>query len=598
MAVKSVIDVEINDASFKKYVSAFKKYEEESKAFFKGVPAEQREELEARTKGWEQRRKAIALETREVAKAATGHRRITADSVSQEHAWRGIARNAKGFAGHITDATRSILRWTSVTGLFSGLLGAGGLFGIERLAQSAGGARRSSLGLGVGAGAQNAFAVNYGRLVDPEGFLGGVNEAMNDVTKRTGLYGAGLTERDLRGKDTTQVADALLPALKRIADQTPEAMMAQVLQARHLDQFVSLQEFERLKNTPAGELGSYHRGYLNDIRALDLSKDQLKAWQDLQVQLHRAGESIEATFIRGLTPLAPQIAHLSDSFTKLIDTLLSNPKVKEWLDSVAVGLGHLADYVGTPAFAANVGEFVTKVGDLAKAIGRAYDWIVSWFPFTAASAGGKPPASEHAPGEPGWGFTPGLGWHNTPLTPPGGSPQTTPAPGFDQGGVTMPDGSSFIPQSFRQLENKEGLPAGLLDAAWSAESGRGRYMHSSAGAMGHFQFMKATADQYHVTNPYDLGQSSRGAAAYFHDLMKEFSGDVAKAVAAYNWGPGNLEKDIRRHGENWRSFLPDETRKYVGKILGSIGQRGQGVHVKIDNNTGGNAAVSASQLSV
>jgi hypothetical protein len=45
--------------------------------------------------------------------------------------------------------------------------------------------------------------------------------------------------------------------------------------------------------------------------------------------------------------------------------------------------------------------------------------------------------------------------------------------------------------------------------------------------------------------------------------MAHYGGDVSKAAAAYNWGPGNLDRDIAAHGDAWQQYLPDETSKYV-----------------------------------
>lgn len=117
------------------------------------------------------------------------------------------------------------------------------------------------------------------------------------------------------------------------------------------------------------------------------------------------------------------------------------------------------------------------------------------------------------------------------------------------------------------LEQREGLPAGVLDRIWAQESGRGRNMVSSAGAMGHFQFMAGTARRFGVQNPFDFGQSAEGAARYMHSLMGRFQGDIAKALAGYNWGEGNVERVVRQFGEGWREHLPQETSNYIARIM-------------------------------
>lgn len=155
------------------------------------------------------------------------------------------------------------------------------------------------------------------------------------------------------------------------------------------------------------------------------------------------------------------------------------------------------------------------------------------------------------------------------------------------GGSSAPLASRSTADLFAALEKKFGLPDGSLDKVWNIESGRGKTMLSPAGAKGHFQFMDATAKQYGVSDPNDLAQSAAGAASYIHDLMARYEGDIRKALAAYNWGQGNLDKDIAAHGGDWEKFLPTETAGYLSKFdgtrLGSGGGGSSGVNFQQQN---------------
>lgn len=302
----------------------------------------------------------------EMGRVSGASRDAATSTQSQAKSWKDMARDARSFAGKIDSATRSLLRWTGLTGLISGILGAGGLFGIDRLASSAGNARKSSLGLGTTPGEQSAFGINYGRVLsDPNGFLSGVNDALHDVTKRHTLYGAGLGEADLAGKDTGQVSAELIPALKRIADQTPAALLGQVLQSRGLDQFITLQDFERLKATPAAEVAGYGRSYQKDAKDLDLNQQQLKAWQDLQVQLSRAGATIEKVFIVGLSKLADPIGHLSEAFVGLVQQVMKSDVIGGWIDKLASGIKWLGDNMGSQGFHDSVMSFLSGAEAMA-----------------------------------------------------------------------------------------------------------------------------------------------------------------------------------------------------------------------------------------
>lgn len=96
---------------------------------------------------------------------------------------------------------------------------------------------------------------------------------------------------------------------------------------------------------------------------------------------------------------------------------------------------------------------------------------------------------------------------------------------------------------------------------------------SSAGATGLWQFMLATGRSYGlevntlVDERRDPLKSSEAAAHYLHDLYSMY-GDWLLAIAAYNCGPGNVQRAIRNSGGKktyWEiyNFLPRETRNYV-----------------------------------
>jgi len=116
-------------------------------------------------------------------------------------------------------------------------------------------------------------------------------------------------------------------------------------------------------------------------------------------------------------------------------------------------------------------------------------------------------------------------------------------------------------ENFKNLEGKYNLPPGMLDKIWKIESGRGKGdMVSPAGATGHFQFMPETAKQYGMNreDTFDINKSSDAAARMFSDLLKKYKGNTDAALAAYNWGSGNLDK----YG---MGKMPEETRNYLKK---------------------------------
>ena len=92
------------------------------------------------------------------------------------------------------------------------------------------------------------------------------------------------------------------------------------------------------------------------------------------------------------------------------------------------------------------------------------------------------------------------------------------------------------------------------------ESGGNASATSGAGAAGLMQLMPATAQALGVTNPYDPAQNVRGGATYLRQLLDRFGGEVPTAVAAYNAGPGAVER--------FGGIPPyTETQTYVARVM-------------------------------
>ena len=91
---------------------------------------------------------------------------------------------------------------------------------------------------------------------------------------------------------------------------------------------------------------------------------------------------------------------------------------------------------------------------------------------------------------------------------------------------------------------------------------------SDKGAIGIAQLMPATAQELGV-NPWDPVASLYAAARLVAHDLASYGGDYAKALAAYNAGPGVVNSAMGQCGTNWRQCIPQETRVYLVKILGS-----------------------------
>jgi len=122
-----------------------------------------------------------------------------------------------------------------------------------------------------------------------------------------------------------------------------------------------------------------------------------------------------------------------------------------------------------------------------------------------------------------------------------------------------------VPSLIDKASATYGIPANLLRAQAGVESGFDNEAESPKGAKGVMQLMPKTAEALGV-DPEDPEQNVDGGARYLSQLHKRF-GRYDRALAAYNWGPSNVQTAIDKHGDNWLEFAPIETQRYVHQIL-------------------------------
>jgi cell wall-associated NlpC family hydrolase len=154
----------------------------------------------------------------------------------------------------------------------------------------------------------------------------------------------------------------------------------------------------------------------------------------------------------------------------------------------------------------------------------------------------------------------------------GGSGRTT------YGGGTSLGEPSPYDDMIKQAATEAGVPPALVKAVAKAESGFDPKSTSGAGAQGLMQLMPGTASGLGVTDPYDPLQSLRGGAKYLRQQLDRFGGNYEKAIAAYNAGPGAVQK--------YGGIPPyAETQAYVPRVMAYFQQFG--------GATGGTGSTSA-----
>lgn len=596
MATRSIIDIEVNDSQFKAFHDLFNEYTEQLENApehwdkINGSIDSTAKNFNKLAGGTATNMELAAMQSSVLSKglkdAVGSQKEFGKETERSSNSMSKLAKYSGDVGKNIVGIGVSLLKLSAL-----GLLGAGaGLFGLAHLSEGVKNDARTSRQLGMSSGQLKAFNVNYSPyLNDPQSVLSKVANMQHDYTGQMWLANAtGRNMSDIQKADPEALAMQAIEKLKDWGETHNKNF--NMLGATGFGQIFSQADTQGIWNTQKSDLIGARQASMRDAGSLGFDAKTAKQWTELSLALDRAKIKIETVLINGLAPLAPNLAKLSGAFADATVKFVSTVLTKENVEKFGTAINKAATYLSSGDFQTTIQKFGESLKDLAATmhilahpLDSSSDALSRWFSSMQDEKVGainlmRPQKTVN--GVPsGWSAT------DNPLL--FNKDQSSPA-------------SSNKANRLADLERKSGLPSGLLDAIWNRESSRGKNAgRSSAGAMGDFQFMPDTARQYGITDRSDFGQSSLGASKMLRDLMRKYKGDLSKASAAYNWGSGNLDKDIQRNGSNWLNHAPRETQGYVQAITNAIIKANQGSKkftITVDNRSGGDVFVSANGL--
>ncbi|MFB9280032.1 lytic transglycosylase domain-containing protein [Cohnella cellulosilytica] len=144
------------------------------------------------------------------------------------------------------------------------------------------------------------------------------------------------------------------------------------------------------------------------------------------------------------------------------------------------------------------------------------------------------------------------------------------------GGALAPAGSS---SDFDDLivaaAEKYGVDPALIKGVIQSESSFNSNAVSGAGAKGLMQLMDDTARGLGVADSFDPAQNIDGGTRFLSYLLRKYDGNVATALAAYNAGPGRVDRLGLKNDQDVEARLhelPSETQGYIRKVLNATVQ--------------------------
>ncbi|MFO4460013.1 lytic transglycosylase domain-containing protein [Klebsiella quasipneumoniae subsp. similipneumoniae] len=625
MVAKSIVDIDVNDDKFVAFMERFREYQSalddlpeawRVAAVGIGESSKQTEKAKGEAKGLGAEFNAVA---EVILTINSGIDRLNAnleDSNKKQDEFNKKAGQGQGFinqakkdakelAGHIKEATASLLSWGGIVGIFTGVLGVGGLFGINRLAATTGAQRFTSLGLGTSIGALDSTAINYQKaLGNPAGTLGAIRDSQMDLSKRWTFQAMGINNPD---QDPAKLLPQMIRNARDIFVQNGSTL--QGAQAHGLTNFFTLDDLNRFKNMSDEEITAMEKRAQQDARMLQITDQQARQWQDFNVQLDYSSQSIRNTFVRGLGPLTPQLSKLSDALAGAIDTVLKSPELGKWIDALAGGIERFGNYLASPTFKSDVESFMSGVERLGRVIMKVLGWL----------DGGSSAMDDIKSGS--------SLLNNDVQTDAGGNH-------FVKGGLSDPNTPAFskwltrhlyswsgtapkeYDQYFLDAANKYNVDPRWLKAITAGESSWDQNAVSKAGAKGLMQVMPGNF--LPGENPFDPRDNIMAGARVFSWAMQSANGDLDEALRYYNGGsrrgsaenrayPGRIrEKYAEMYGApknndatGVNSFEiaknTSKTNQLLQQIVDNHGNSGR--EIVVYNNTGGNAIVSGALLS-
>lgn len=530
MAVRSIIDVEVQTAAWEKYQREFDRYSESLRKqpeIWKKIQAEHAKLAQGfATLGNETEkhleRVSQVSDSLEHEHALLQENELLSRSTSS--AWKETAGHSGTFVKNLGAAVTTASKWGA---LMFGAAAFGTAVGIDRLANDVAGKRQQSLGYGATIGQVTAFQTVFQRLNDP-GLLDFTRAMEEDRSKQvpwnflSQRYGLGPM-----GQNAVEDSIKFASALRKFAHEVPFQQLG--IWAQNLGLPENPETLSIYAGTGANEWESMLAQQQAQAQKMDIDAQKARAFQDLATKIQSNLHDVATAFENQLGKAAPALSQLSASATSAATSLINltgNEVGNIWNRYTSQ---YAKDAAGVPFAKQGFQEHLREGRDVALDLlrrGAEKAW---------AAMGGADKARAL--------------WSKLAFSPRNALNQYDAAQRSKYFGIA------------NQLD-----PSGMLGIIGAIESNMSPNAHdSSAGAIGMMQFMPKVADAMGF-NPRDPLASLYGANTLLQRLEREYGGDIDKAAAAYNWGEGNLNTDIAKYGDDWRSHLPAETSDYLKKV--------------------------------
>lgn len=500
---------------------------------------------------------------------ATGDHRLTGqssfialfskESKSVEKRWVSITREIERSSKFMMNLSRGAITLGAAGGVLGALggLAGGALLSARKITNDLSDDNRKNRELGLSPGEVPAFNADAKPLGLSDADIATTAAAQQDPTKWLPFRAAGISTQEIK---TADPADLLLEFNRRASAVWRDAVKngqpaGAVAHARGFDQILSDSQLRLGASYSDDQHQQMAQQFHSDVPKFALKQaDEDAATEQrrqLDIALDAAERQVEAAFMK----LTPIIVQATTAFADTVSKFVKSEDFGKDLDDLAAA--------------------AVKVEGAFDEIQKAGNWLADKLnalmggnhagDLGTITSGNPPPPSLDSFD---WRHPFGKVTRDTSATTwPWDTPASTPQ---------QQQQSAFKPvrnrdEYFAALERQQGLTPGMLAAVEKIESNNGQ---NNVGpmtkygwrAMGPFQFSPDNIKKYHV-DPMDERMESAAASLELKRLLVKYH-DERKAIAAYNWGEGNLDTSLNdpKHTGDWTAYTPKETQKYLAAM--------------------------------
>lgn len=366
MAVKSILDIEVNDEQFKRFKQLYDQYQSTLQKMPKqwGQVGKETDKIGSH---FEAMTSALMAQNQLLKEVYSTGDKTSKTLTHHASLWTRIQRSTTGVLKDVA----GIARWLTRTGVKLGLagfgLGVGGLLGLRGIAESVSNQRNFALSTGTQIGQEQAFKLHQGRyfansdqLLQSAFAAQTAGTAQNVLAHILGVSTAG---------GSFQVADRMLLAVQALAKRTPANLVAQLpnMYPQLAAAGFNLGNIETLRNLSRQELETQIRGGERAAGALKLTQAQGRGYQDFLSGIETTFGTVSKQIERNLVHILGPVQNLVRVIGKEIVAFLQSKTAATAINDFAKAIESLGQYLASKDFSKAVDNLKSIGGDFGKA---------------------------------------------------------------------------------------------------------------------------------------------------------------------------------------------------------------------------------------